>query len=55
MSVSPENFTHQTRAVIDAAVQLMMQRKNVQLDVEHILFAMTDGNESPGTGKSSMF
>lgn len=47
MAISPENFTHQTRAVIDAAVQLMMQRKNVQLDVEHILFAMTDGNESP--------
>lgn len=47
MTFSPENFTHQTRAVIDAAVQLMMQRKNVQLDVEHILFTMTDGNESP--------
>ena len=27
MAISPENFTHQTRAVIDAAVQLMMQRK----------------------------
>ena len=47
MTISPENFTHGTRDVIDAAVQLMMQRKNVQLDVEHILFAMTDAADGP--------
>ena len=47
MTISPENFTHGTRAVIDAAVQLMMQRKNVQLDVEHILFAMADATDGP--------
>ncbi len=47
MTISPENFTHGTSAVIDAAVQLMMQRKNVQLDVEHILFAMTDAADGP--------
>lgn len=47
MTISPENFTHGARAAIDAAVQLMLQRKNVQLDVEHILFSMTDSAESP--------
>ncbi|MYA60102.1 MAG: AAA family ATPase, partial [Chloroflexi bacterium] len=47
MTISPENFTHGARAVIDAAVQFMMQRKNVQLDVEHLLFAMVDANDGP--------
>ena len=47
MTISPESFTHGARAVIDAAVQFMMQRKNVQLDVEHILFAMVDANDGP--------
>ncbi len=47
MAISPDNLTHGTRAVVDAAVQLMMQRKNVQLDIEHLLFAMVDANEGP--------
>ena len=42
MTVSPDSLTHGARATLDAAVQLMLQRKQVQLDVEHILFAMTD-------------
>ncbi len=47
MTISPENLTHGARAAIDAAVQIMMQRKNVQLDVEHILFAMTYDSDGP--------
>ena len=47
MTISPDNFTHGARTAIDAAVRLMMQRRNIQLDVEHILFAMTDAADSP--------
>ncbi len=47
MTISPESFTHGARSTIDAAVQLMMQRKNVQLDVEHILFVMADAQDGP--------
>lgn len=47
MTISPENLTHGTRAAIDAAVRMVMQRRNVQLDVGHILFAMTDASDSP--------
>ena len=47
MTISPESFTHGARASIDAAIQLMMQRKNVQLDVEHILFVMSDAQDGP--------
>ena len=47
MTISPENMTHGTRGIFDAAVRMMMQRKNVQLDVEHLLLAMTDAPDSP--------
>ena len=47
MTVSPDSLTHGARATLDAAVQLMLQRKQVQLDVEHILFAMTDAPDGP--------
>ena len=47
MTISPENMTHGTRGVFDAAVRMMMQRKNVQLDVEHVFLAMTDAPDSP--------
>ena len=47
MTISPDNLTHGATAIIQAAFQLVMQHKDVQLDVEHILLAMTDTNEGP--------
>lgn len=47
MTISPENFTDGARTAIDAAVRDMMRRKNVQLDVEHVLLAMADASDSP--------
>ncbi len=49
MTISPENFTHGARAIIQAAFQIAVQHKDVQLDVEHILIAMADANEGPIT------
>ena len=47
MTISPENMTHGTRGIFDAAFRMVMRRKNVQLDVEHLLLAMTDAPDSP--------
>ncbi len=47
MTISPDNFTHGARAIIQTAFQLVVQHKDVQLDVEHILIAMTEANDGP--------